>query len=498
MGEADMDRCGGAAAKLPESERKDLAILALARTETISDLATEHGVSRKFIYQQAHKARVALDDTFSSKTPEDGVLFQFTITKAWLRQVIVALPLMCRSSYRGVIEFLRDLLGIPVSLGIVHDVLQSAARQADVVNESEDLSGIRVGLHDEIFQGGTPVLAGVEAGSTYCYLLVAAAHRDADTWGVHLLDASKQGLKPDYTIADAGQGLRAGQKAAWGDTPCHGDVFHIQHQYEGLANALSRLAQGARSRRQKLEARIGCAGQRDSDDDPLATELRLARQIEAQASWLTRDIRTLTQWLSHDILALAGPVLATRQVLFDFIVEELARRELADAHRIRPVRVALQNQRDDLLAFAGVLDNKLAAIAHAHEISEPVARETCALHCLPSTSSAYWQGWNILRSKLGERFYALFDAVARAIAPTPRSSSLVENLNSRLRNYFTLRRHLGGSYLGLLRFFLNHRRFMRSRCAERNGKSPQELMTNQGHPHWLTLLGLGPLQLRRG
>ena len=63
--------------------------------------------------------------------------------------------------------------------------------------------------------------------------------------------------------------------------------------------------------------------------------------------------------------------------------------------------------------------------------------------------------------------------------------------------YFTLRRHLGGSYLGLLRFFLNHRRFVRSRHAERQGKSPRELMTGRGHPHWLTLLGLGPLQPRR-
>ena len=55
--------------------------------------------------------------------------------------------------------------------------------------------------------------------------------------------------------------------------------------------------------------------------------------------------------------------LATRQVLFDFIVEELAHREPTDAQRIRPVRVALQNQRDDLLGFAGVLDDKLATIA---------------------------------------------------------------------------------------------------------------------------------------
>jgi hypothetical protein len=79
------------------------------------------------------------------------------------------------------------------------------------------------------------------------------------------------------------------------------------------------------------------------------------------------------------------------------------------------------------------------------------------------------------------------------MARTPRSSSLVENLNSRLRNYFTLRRHLGSSYLDLLRFFLNHRCFIRSQLAERVGKSQRELMTGESHPHWLSLLGLGPL-----
>jgi hypothetical protein len=44
---------------------------------------------------------------------------------------------------------------------------------------------------------------------------------------------------------------------------------------------------------------------------------------------------------------------------------------------------------------------------------------------------------------------------------------------------------------------MNHRRFMRSRRTERNGKSPRELMTGQSYAHWLTLLGLGPLQPQR-
>jgi hypothetical protein len=488
-----MDRCVGGAALLPESDRKDLAVQALARAATISDLATHHGVSRKFVYRQTNKARTALDDAFLSAAPEDEVLFEVTVTRTWLRQVIVGLTLICRGSYRGVVEFLRDLLGVSISIGTIHHVLQEATRQAGSINREQDLSGIRVGLHDEIFQGAMPVLTGVDAASTYCYLLAVAEHRDADTWGVHLLDATRQGLQPDYTIADAGQGLRAGQKAAWDDTPCHGDVFHIQHQCEGLANTLSRLAKGATSRREKLEARIDRAGQQGPDCE-LVIQLELARQTEAQADYLARDIRLLTQWLSHDILALVGPTLVIRQMLFDFVVTELQRCEPDDARRIRPVRVALQNQRDDLLAFAGVLDEKLAAIAQVHDISAPLVREACVLHRLPSLSTAYWQGWNRLRAKLACKFHAVFDAVSQVMAETPRSSSLVENLNSRLRTYFTLRRHLGGSYLDLLQFFLNHRCLIRSRRAERNGKSPRELMTGQGHPHWLTLLGLGPLQ----
>ena len=70
-----------------------------------------------------------------------------------------------------------------------------------------------------------------------------------------------------------------------------------------------------------------------------------------------------------------------------------------------------------------------------------------------------------------------------------RASSVIENVNSRLRNYFFLRRHLGADYLALLQFFLNHRRFIRREHPERVAKSPAELLTGQAHRHGLELLG---------
>jgi hypothetical protein len=78
-----------------------------------------------------------------------------------------------------------------------------------------------------------------------------------------------------------------------------------------------------------------------------------------------------------------------------------------------------------------------------------------------------WPRDAALRDQLGGPFYALSLAVAAVAWRTVRASSVVENLNSRLRNYFFLRRHLGSDYLHLLQFFLNHRRFPRSEHPER-------------------------------
>ena len=39
---------------------------------------------------------------------DDEVLFHLPVTRTWLRQATLALTLTCRSSYRGVVEFMRD------------------------------------------------------------------------------------------------------------------------------------------------------------------------------------------------------------------------------------------------------------------------------------------------------------------------------------------------------------------------------------------------------
>ena len=154
----------------------------------------------------------------------------------------------------------------------------------------------------------------------------------------------------------------------------------------------------------------------------------------------------------------------------------------------------LENHRDNLLAFVDVLDERFADLAARNNVPLFLVHAVCELQSLDKNLSAYWQKQAQLRKNLPDKFDRIQTAVREVLAETPRASSIVENLNSRLRNYFFLRRHIGDDYLHLLRFFFNHRRFQRSDQPERIGKSPAELLNGQAHPHWLELLGFRRFQ----
>lgn len=471
-------------------QRQQLALEAVAGADTVSGLARRHAVSRKFVGRQAAKAREALEMAFGPVDADDQkVLFSLPVTKSWLRQLVLGLTLVCHSSLRGVVELLADVFDVSISVGTVHNVLQAAVAAARSCNARQDLSGVRIGAHDEIFQGGRPVLVGIDTDSTYCYLLSLEDHRDRDTWGVRLLELQDQGFQPEATIADAGQGLRAGQALAMPEVPCRGDVFHALQTLQALATFLENRAYHAiavTADLQRKQARLRWQGR---PAQSVAVKLGHATREEARAIALADEVATLLAWLREDVLSVAGPDYATRCDWFDFLVAELRARQPLCPHRIGPVVRALANQRDALLAFASQLDRDLQTLAAEFQVPVATARAVLNVELAPPADPSRWTRQAALQRQLGGRYFSLREAVAEVARQTVRASSLVENLNSRLRNYFFLRRHLGADYLALLQFFLNHRRFLRSERPGRAGKSPAELLSGSPHPHWLELLG---------
>ncbi len=161
----------------------------------------------------------------------------------------------------------------------------------------------------------------------------------------------------------------------------------------------------------------------------LSAKLSQARQNEVELLKLASDIKILLSWLRMDILSLAGPTWAERLELMNFIIDELKIRETKVIKGIKSLRIALSNQKEDLLAFAQVLDQKLAQIAQKWKIPVSWVREVCLLMKKPMATNLYWQKWNHLYKQLSEKFLQVKSAVEKAMQSTPRASSLVENLN---------------------------------------------------------------------
>jgi len=147
------------------------------------------------------------------------------------------------------------------------------------------------------------------------------------------------------------------------------DVFHPLRELGQLTTYLENRASGLNTALQRLQRKMERA-KKKGRGNTLSKKLAVTCEEEAKAAELARDVRTLSDRMRNDILSLAGPEQPARRELFDFVagtsgplcgvppyrVEELRARESLCPHRIRPVRRSLQNQLDDLLAFAAVLD----------------------------------------------------------------------------------------------------------------------------------------------
>ena len=285
-----------------------------------------------------------------------------------------------------------------------------------------------------------------------------------------------------------GKGLRSGQREAWPDIPCRGDVFHPLYDIGKVVIFLENRAAATLEAALTLEKKTEKAKQKNKGTK-YSSRLGLARKEAKAAEELKNDISTLATWLKNDILSVTGPDLSARRELLDFLISELQSRESQSPHRIRPVRRLLETQGEDLLRFVEDLDKDLQDLADTHGVNLYLTRQVFELQAISTKNNRYWERAEKLYHKIGARFYDLQGAIQVLIDEVVRASSIVENLNSRLRNYFFLRKTLSNNYLELLQFFLNHRRFIRSSRPERIGKSPKELLTGESRDHWLELLG---------
>jgi hypothetical protein len=135
------------------------------------------------------------------------------------------------------------------------------------------------------------------------------------------------------------------------------------------------------------------------------------------------------------------------------------------------------------------LTEKLELISQQFELPIDTVWTMCKLQRCAMDSDQYFVRSLPLQAELADRFDDIEDAVLKAMDTTERTSSMIENLNGRVRKHIRNRKVIDQGYLDLLRFFLNHKPIVRSARVERKGKTPAEILSGKSHPHWLELLG---------
>ena len=431
------------------------------------------------MYEQ--KSKVAKQATGQENTVRDTPVL--VLDKAAIERIILILTLECQSPNSGIQSFFEVICGINVSAGRISSVIKEAAQRAQAYDDTIDLSGISQMAIDEIFQCGKPILTGVDPVSTYNFLLEEAADRTADTWAIYLEDRKDKGLNPETSINDGGTGLMAGLPQVFPDIEIQADTFHalqgMGKEVQKLERAAYKLISGEAGLKEKL------AGKR-----PRAKHNESLAGIQAKMDGAIKmydSIYILFAWLQA-LLNFSGYSLADTRILAEWVLSEMELLAAGNPGYIKEV-VKIRKILPGLLSFIGRLERGMRETAEKTGIPVDVFKHMYQQMAFSPDSPHGIESHCKLAMQLGEKYTEAQNEFNLLLDTTKKASSMVENLNGRIRVFIEVKRVIPTSFFVLLKVFFNTRKYRRSRYAARKGKSPLELLTNTSQPDFLEALG---------
>ena len=448
--------------------------------QAVSEIAEEIGMSRQYVYEQKAKAAEYVA-SLDKAEPEVPVL---KLDKKTIDRMILSLALDCQAPYDGIVRFFDNAICEKgVSAGYISELLAKASERAEQFDRQIDLSGIRQGANDEIFQCGIPILTGVDPESTYTYLLEEATDRTADTWELYLDDRKDQGLNLETSINDGATGLMAGVRQAFPEVQIQADTFHAMQTLGREVSKLERQSHKLIGQESALEANLAGKKPRAKNKERLAQ----IRPEVAVAISLYDKIFILFTWLK-EMLSFSGYSMAEAMILSEWILREM--NELSESNPgLRSEITKVQKMLPSLLSFIGRLEREMELVAkearipvegfhlmYRQKIYAPGSRQNSEIHCKQV-------------SLLAEQYPEVRSKFEQILRRTKKASSLVENLNGRIRVFIEVKRVIPPRFFILLKVYFNTRRFHRSRYSERVGKSPLELLTGCTQPDFFDAIG---------
>lgn len=447
----------------------------------IDKITVKSGMSRSHIYEQKEKVINYAESL--NEQPEGRQTIE--VTDALKKRLILSMALDCASSLEGIQRVLETALGIYVSIGYISGVIKEASKRAQAFDDQITLEGIRQGANDEIFQCSLPILTGIDPESTYIYLLEDATDRTGETWEIYMQDRKEHGLELETSINDGGAGLLAGIPKVYPEIDIQRDVFHALYEMGKEVSKVERKAYSYIKEEYALSERAEGKNLRQKTKERLA---EIQPKTEAAID-LFDTISILLGWLK-ELLGFSGYSIEETTALIEYILNEIEKKAADYPGLIKEAKKVRRNL-PGLLSFISRLTREMGKRAQELGIPPDVFHQLYRqMSCSPTSQQS-----NEIDCRLAERITEQNSEVnvrtelQKLLNGVKKASSLVENLNGRIRVYIDMKRVVPSQFFVLMKVYFNTRRYRRSRCKERIGKSPLELLTGKPQPEFLEALG---------
>ncbi len=463
----------------------------------ITYLARYYSVSCWFIYYSCLSLVEGMVSEFEGGA-STSYFEPLTCQVSSIEDAALTLYLDCESSLSGIQRAISDFFGRHVSIGQVSGILNNIGSR---LSDTDSISSVRLCLiSDEIFGNGQPILATVDSESFYLVQLRKVSQRDKETWGLCRLEIVGDDGQVERIAADMGTGLVGGISLVFPEAVYQADLLHVLMPLASLVWQFERKACSAiKAEYESLDkSESSKYGKTRAKHEALyvAKSDKAINLIDRYDDYhyLFRELQQALQIIDEQKgeLRSKADVKGEIEAILD-LMETIDNEKLKD--RARKFRAHL----DDLLRYfdqVAVADQRLKDGIP----DEAVRRELIRLYALEKAFRSATGNHRkqlkadieCLKEILGEwlsstRFKQLYKRVGKELSAVIRSSSMVENINSRLRRFFDVSRgQISQNRLNLIRFYLNRKLFAR---GPRKGASPKQMFYGEEkNAHWLTEL----------
>ena len=467
--------------KYQRSEKFKIGCEALGG-KAVAEISKETGMSESHIYRQKVAVKQYAEDMDNGNAKEVPTL---RIDERTIKNTVLVLSLANQSPLSGIKYFIKKIYGIDISVGTIHNILAEASGRAKEYDSKVELSNISQVAVDELFQCGEPILTGVDAESTYIFAMEPMNERTGEAWQLVLEVAKDRGLEPKVCISDAAKGLIAGVERTFGESEIQADTFHALYELGKEVSKCEKKANKYINAESELERKLKGAKPRNPEKLKQALEDNAPKMNEAISIY--DHLSILYTWMRL-LLGFSGYSQTDTQKLVVWVLQEMALLAVGKAGLLKEIE-KIKNLVPQLLSFVTRLEKQLDEIAVNAGVPPDICRLVYRnLTYLPNCIQGIEEQCVIVNA-LQEKYTEVYNAIRTAMQSTKKASSLVENVNGRIRVYIEVKRVIPPQFFVLLKVYLNTRRYPRSRCAERIGKSPLELLTKTSQPEFLDIIG---------